>query len=93
MRAIIPDGAIRKASPNAAAACGTDSNGEIRCWMRRNSGVPAKVATKKSTTPSETAVVARPLPRLIIAEDQIPGSSNSWRKWPRLNPTPPSAGR
>ena len=34
-RAIIPDGAIRKARPNAAAACGTDSSGEIRCCMRR----------------------------------------------------------
>ena len=89
----MPDGAMRKARPKAAAACGTDSSGETRCWTRAKIFVPDQPATKNMTMASEMAVVARPTERLSAADIRMPGWANSSAMGARVNAVPPSAGR
>ena len=92
-RASMPDGAIRKASPKATAACGTDSSGDTRCWMRAKMRVADQPAMNSMTVPSEMAVAAKPVPRLIATDIQMPGSARTAAKGARLKEEPPSAGK
>ena len=92
-RAAIPDGAIRKASPKAAAACGTDSSGDMRCCSREKAGVPAQPARNSMTMASAAAAVATPAVSDSSAECQMPGWARSWRKGSSVSASPPSAGR
>ncbi len=71
--AIIPDGAIRKAKPKAAAACGTLSSGETRCCSRPKVSVPDQPARKSATTMTETSAETRPAWRLIRIEEPMAG--------------------
>ena len=80
-RMIMPDGAIRKASPKAAAACGTDSSGEIIRRILANPVVPRSLATKAATAPSETSVVISPIATDSTEERQMPGTCASSLKW------------
>jgi hypothetical protein len=64
---------MRKARPKAAAACGTDRSGEMRCWIREKAGVPAQPATKSITSPSDASVANRPVARLVAADMTRPG--------------------
>ncbi|EWH00567.1 hypothetical protein [Halomonas sp. BC04] len=92
-REIRPDGAIRKASPKAAAAWGIDSSGETMRRIQRSSRLPEAPARNSSTTVSEIRVVTRPLEKLTATERARPGWANSSRHGVRLNEVPPSAGK
>ncbi|WP_333782916.1 hypothetical protein [Nitratireductor aquibiodomus] len=92
-RANMPEGAMRKASAKALAACGRESSGEIRCWMRAKSRVPPHAAVNSITAVREMAAVTSPVTRLISADMRIAGSANSMAKGASPNSIPPSAGR
>ena len=53
--------APNNARPKAAAACGTASSGDSKCWITAKMRLPSKAATIPSVTPSEISVDTTPV--------------------------------
>ena len=92
-RAIHPEGAIRKAMPKAAAACGTDRSGDSNRSNARKDRVPDHPAQTRATMPSDTAVAARPVVTDRRTAAPRPGQSNRARNGAGDGPSAPAAGR
>ena len=91
-RAIQPEGAIRNARPKAAAACGTDRSGDSIRSIAPKARVPAQPAQMSTTSDSDSAVAAKPTPRLSAIARGSPGQAASASNAARLGRCPPSAG-
>ncbi len=88
-----PDGAMRKASPKAAAAWGTESRGEMTCCIRANARVPDQAATNANVMASDMAVVAIPVVSDRPMDFGTPGVCQNVSKWVSVRVSPPSAGK
>src|SRR6266542_1805769 len=92
-RAIHPEGAIKKATPIAIAACGVDSTGATNPPIRRAHERPCATPQNAMASMSEIIVAAAPVDRLVITLVVMPGEAMSRRHGSRLNVAPPIAGR
>ena len=78
-RTIQPEGAIRKAIPNAAAAWGAESRGDSTRSTQRNARVPCHPASNTMVMIKEAAVAIRPVRRLRLRAGMNPAQSNRSR--------------
>ena len=79
-----PDGENRNRNPNAAAAWGTASSGEMSRVSHVNILLPPPTAIAVVTMASDKAVAAIPVNSERNADIQMPGSANNARKPSRL---------
>ena len=92
-RATQPDGAIRKARPNAAAACGTDSSGDSIRSNTLNDRVLDQPAVMNTTMASDTLVAMRPDITESRTAAPSPAHPNKFRNGSRDGPVRPAAGK
>ena len=88
-----PDGAIRKASPKAAAACGTDKSGESNRSSARNGRVPDQPAVTSATISKETDVASSPVKSESITARGSPPQAKRSRSGSNDGPVRPAAGK
>ena len=92
-RAIQPEGAIRKASPKAAAACGTDKSGESNFSRNRNARVPDHPPAISATIRTDRPVASSPVVTDSRVAVPIPGVAKRARNGSRDGPSKPATGK
>jgi hypothetical protein len=88
-----PDGAIKKARPKAAAACGMDNKGDTKCCIVLKILLRDQPATKSATMLRAIIVVTIAVEKLNQMDCKIPGFAIKALNGSRENVSPPKAGK